>query len=231
MPFCRSFFDSSPSASESRGGTAAIETKTEDDVQSDIVGKSFAPNVFLSHKFFPRWRTSRVVNSTSVHVKRLDNTFSESLLPCFYNNHLIVKALFPRWRTSRVVNSSSSSKLLCFSSFDWNSDLEANTDTTELAKAMDRQVDADQQNACVLQHVNEYKWTVSFNIVWIFPLYQSSIGYNSDCMAVISTKFHPQAFATMMKSVNIAHMKSVKLANMKSVKIVQHEPTKDTKGK
>ena len=97
MLFCCSFFDSSPSASESGGGTAATkatkatktatksatkatratetatetktETKTEpenrsneDDVQSIIVGKSLAPNVFLSHKFFPRWRTSRVVN-------------------------------------------------------------------------------------------------------------------------------------------------------------------------
>ena len=36
---------------------------------------------------------------------------------------------------------------------------------------MDQQVDADQQNACVLQYVYEYKWTASFDIVQIFPLY------------------------------------------------------------
>ena len=104
-------------------------------------------------------------------------------------------------------------KLLLVSSFYQNGDLEANTDTNDLSKAMDQQVDADQQNAHVLQYVNAYKWTVSFNIVRIFPLYQSSIGYNSDCTAVISTKFHPQAIA----------------ANMKSVKIVQNDPTNDTK--
>ena len=170
MLFCRSFFDTSPSASESGGGTAATETTTktatktktetetenrsnEDDVQLIIVGKSLAPNIFHSHKFFPRWRTSRVVNLSSVHVKWLDNTFSESLPPWFYNNHLIVKAHGVKF-----------SKFLWFSSFCQNIDL-------DLAKAMDQQVDADQQNACVLQYVYEYKWTASFDIVQIFPLY------------------------------------------------------------
>ena len=80
---------------------------------------------------------------------------------------------------------------------------------------MDQQVDADWQNAHVLQYVNEYKWTISFNIVWNFPLYQSSIGYNSVCTAVVSTKIHPQAIAD----------------NTKSVKIVQNKLTNYTRGR
>ena len=136
------FFYSSPSASESGGVTAEIETETEnrsneddvqatkDDVQamvkSDIVGKSLAPNVFSSHNFFPRCRTTRVVNLSSVRIKRLDNTFSESLLPWFSNNHLIKKACCMK-----------SLKLLRVSSFYQNRDLEAITDTNDFAKAMD----------------------------------------------------------------------------------------------
>ena len=88
---------------------------------------------------------------------------------------------------------------------------------------MDRQVDADQLNTCVLQHVYEYKWTVSFDNVRIFPLYQSSIGYKSDCTAVISTEFHQQVLAV--------NMTSVKITNIKRAKRVQNEPTDDTKGK
>ena len=124
------FFYSSPSASESGGVTAEIETETEnrsneddvqatkDDVQamvkSDIVGKSLAPNVFSSHNFFPRCRTTRVVNLSSVRIKQLDNTFSESPLPWFSNDKLL--------------------KLLHVLSFYWNRDLEANTDTITYPK-------------------------------------------------------------------------------------------------
>ena len=61
---------------------------TKDDIQamdkSDIMGKSLAP----------RCRTSRVVNLSSVRIKRLNNTFSESLLPCFpYNQAHCIKLL------------------------------------------------------------------------------------------------------------------------------------------
>ena len=155
------FFYSSPSASESGGGTA--ETKTtktenrsnEDDVQamdkSNIVGKSLAPNIFTSHKFFPRCRTSRVVNLSSVLVKWLDNMFSESLLPWFYNDHLMKKA-----HCTKLL------KLIRVSSFYRNRDLEAITDTNDFAKVMDRQVYAGRQN--VLQYVYEYEWNVNFNM-------------------------------------------------------------------
>ena len=48
----------------------------------------------------------------------------------------------------------------------------------DFAKAMEQQFDADKQNAQVLQYANEHKWNVIFDIVWIFPLYQSGAGYN-----------------------------------------------------
>ena len=121
------FFYSSPSASESRGGTEEtpklkmkMKTKTmslttllgEDDVEAvdtlDIVGKSLATNVFSPHNFFPRRMTSRVVKLSSVCIKQLDDMFSKSLIliPWFSNNHLIEKAHYMNLL-----------KLLCFSSF------------------------------------------------------------------------------------------------------------------
>ena len=60
--------------------------------------------------------------------------------------------------------------------------------------------------------MNEYEWNVSFDIVRVFPLYQSSIGYNSDRTAIIITKIHPQAITD----------------NSKHVKKVQSKLTNDT---
>ena len=103
---------------------------TKDDIQAmdmlDIVGKSLAPNVFFSHNFFPRCTTSRVVNSSSVCIIQLDNTFSESLLTWFSNNHLIEKARYIKLL-----------KLLCASFFYQNRDLEVITNTNDFIKAMD----------------------------------------------------------------------------------------------
>ena len=72
---------------------------------------------------------------------------------------------------------------------------------------MDQQVYADQQNAHVLQYVNVHKWNVSFDIVRIFPLYQSSTGYNIDCAAVINTKSHLQEIADNTNNVKIVQDK------------------------
>ena len=66
---------------------------------------------------------------------------------------------------------------------------------------MEQQVDSDWQNAQVLQYENEHKWNVIFDIVKIFPLYQSSTGYNIHCAAVVNTKSHLQAIADNTKNI------------------------------
>ena len=92
-------------------------------------------------------------------------------------------------------------KLLLFSSFYQNRDLEAISDANNFAKAMGWQVGADQQNAEVLQYLNEHKWNVLFDIVRMFPLHQSVIGYNIDYVAVVNTGILLQAIADNTKNI------------------------------